>query len=116
MPKTTECTVKNFTLCTCVLLTTLALASPQHHDSGYPQPPAPADAGNTIETHATSPSAFPRTEPIQLQREAKELLDLSQSVQPDIASVTRGVLPKDTLNKLKRIEKLSKRLRSELSR
>jgi len=54
------------------------------------------------------------SDPLELQREAKELLELSQSLQPDMESVNRGILPKDTIEKLKRIEKLSKRLRGEL--
>jgi len=55
-----------------------------------------------------------KLDPIQLQREARELLELSQSLQPDIESVNRGVLPKDTLDKLKRIQKVAKHLRGEL--
>jgi hypothetical protein len=51
---------------------------------------------------------------LELQRQAKELLELSQSLQPDMESVNHGILPKDTIEKLKRIEKLSKRLRGEL--
>jgi hypothetical protein len=42
-------------------------------------------------------------------------MDLSQSVQPEIESLGRGLLPKGLIDKLKRIEKLSKRLRSEIS-
>ena len=55
-----------------------------------------------------------KLDPVQLQREARELLELSQSLQPDIESVNRGVLPKDTLDKLKRIQKVAKHLRGEL--
>jgi hypothetical protein len=36
-------------------------------------------------------------------------------LQPDIASLKRGLLSKDLLDKLKRIEKLSKHLRSEIA-
>lgn len=62
------------------------------------------------------PSAAPRTtsDPVQMQREAQELLELSQSLQADIESVNRGVLPKDTIDKLKRIQKLAKHLRGEI--
>lgn len=56
-----------------------------------------------------------RVDPAALQREAKELLELSQSVQPDIESLKRGLLSKDLVDKLKRIEKLSKRLRGEVA-
>ena len=51
----------------------------------------------------------------QLQREAKELLDLSQSVQSDIDAINKGLLPKDAAEKLKRIQKLAKRLRGEIA-
>ena len=56
------------------------------------------------------------SDPLELQREAKELLELSQSLQPDMESLNHGLLPKDTIDKLKRIEKLSKRLRGELAK
>jgi hypothetical protein len=54
------------------------------------------------------------TDPVQLQREAHEMLDLSQSVLHDLDSVSHGMLPKDLSDKLRRIEKLSKHLRSEV--
>ncbi|MGO9125125.1 MAG: hypothetical protein ACLP6G_09570 [Terriglobales bacterium] len=57
----------------------------------------------------------PRVDPAALQREAKELLELSQSLQHDVESLSRGLFPKDVTDKLKRIEKLSKRLRSEVA-
>jgi hypothetical protein len=105
--------MKSLTLCACLLLTTLAAA--QRHGSNYPHPPAPADAGNTVNSNPATVRPI-HIDSIELQREAKELLELSQSLQPDIANVNHGLLPKDTLDKLKRIEKLSKHLRSELSR
>ena len=57
----------------------------------------------------------PHVDPLALQREAKELLDLSQSLQPQIQALNRGLLSKDVLDKLKRIEKLSKQLRGEIA-
>lgn len=51
----------------------------------------------------------------QLQQEADELSALAQTIPADVKSVTQGVLSKDLLDKLKRIEKLSKHLRSEVS-
>jgi hypothetical protein len=51
-----------------------------------------------------------------LQREADELAGLASSVPPAVQNVRKGMLPKDLLERLKRIEKLSKHLRSELSR
>jgi hypothetical protein len=37
------------------------------------------------------------------------------TIPADIATVRKGIMPKDTIQKLKQIEKLSKRLRSELN-
>jgi hypothetical protein len=51
----------------------------------------------------------------ELQREADELSTLAQTIPADVRSTTQGLLSKDLLEKLKRIEKLSKRLRSQLS-
>ncbi len=51
----------------------------------------------------------------KLQLKAHELAALSQSIPPDIEKVAKGVLPKDLDGRLKRIEKLSKQLRKELS-
>jgi hypothetical protein len=85
------------------------------HGSGYPQPPAPAD--NSITPVAPSPSASPRirVDTLQMQRDARELMELSQSLQTDVASVAHGMIPKDTIEKLKRIEKLAKHLRGEIA-
>ena len=55
-----------------------------------------------------------KQDPAQLQREARELLELSQSLQLDIESVNRGLHPKDTIEKLKRIQRLAKHLRGEI--
>jgi hypothetical protein len=77
--------------------------------------------GNVPPAPSPDPSANPgaepkiKQEPAQLQREAQELLELSQSLQPDIDSLNHGLLPKDTIGKLKRIEKLSKHLRAEIA-
>jgi hypothetical protein len=81
--------------------------------TGFPHPPLPADTSIT-QAKPTHPAPV-RLDLVQLQRDAKELLALSQSLQPDIEYVNRGLLPKDTIEKLKRIEKLSKHLRSQLA-
>lgn len=65
----------------------------------------------------TDPIAQPKIklDPVQLQQEARELLELSESLQGDIESVSRGLHPKDTIEKLKRIQKLAKHLRGEVA-
>jgi len=50
------------------------------------------------------------------KRDAQELVDLSASVRTDIEHANQGLLSKDVVEKLKRVENLSKHLRSELMR
>jgi hypothetical protein len=92
-------------------------ANAQKNQFSSPPPPKPAESALAIPHFAVHVSEMPKPkiDVTQLQRDAKELLELSQSLQPDIDDVNRGILPKETLEKLKRIEKLSKRLRSQLA-
>jgi hypothetical protein len=50
-----------------------------------------------------------------VRTEADELSKLAQSLPQDIEQIARGKMPKDTAEKLKRIEKLSKQLRGQLN-
>jgi predicted Rossmann fold nucleotide-binding protein DprA/Smf involved in DNA uptake len=52
----------------------------------------------------------------QLRRDAQELARLAQLIPAEVHQVESGVLPKDLDGQLKRIEKLSKQLRREISR
>jgi hypothetical protein len=52
---------------------------------------------------------------IKLRAEADELARLAQSVPADIDQAAQGKFPSDVTDKLKHIEKLSKRLRGELA-
>lgn len=56
-----------------------------------------------------------KLDPVKLREEANELAKLADSMPSDVAQVLQGKLPKDTAEKLKRIEKLSKHLRGELN-
>ena len=51
----------------------------------------------------------------KVKSDADELVILSQSIHSGIDDVGKGMLPKDLIEKLKQIEKLSKRLRNELA-
>jgi len=51
----------------------------------------------------------------EVRHDAMELATLAQSLPSEIEQVTNGTLPKDLNQKLKRIEKLSKSLRSQIA-
>jgi len=52
---------------------------------------------------------------LAMERESKELSELAQSIPGDVDLIKKGLVPKDVIEKLKRIEKLSKHLRGEVA-
>lgn len=85
-------------------------AIPQSRNN-YPKRPEPLDS-STAEKGPTVRST--QIDPVRLQKEADDLARTAQTIPSDIANVRKGMLPKDVINKLKQIEKLSKHLRTEL--
>jgi hypothetical protein len=80
--------------------------------SRFPSPPPPMEPAPPPRAAKTR---VQRNDPLELQREARELSDLARTVPADIDNVNRGIISKDLGEKLKRIEKLSKQLRSEVT-
>src|SRR5690242_10818946 len=78
-----------------------------------PTPPEPKDP----QPRQTQPPKIStrRVDTAQIQKEADDLARMAQTIPADVASVRKGMLPKDVIEKLKQIEKLSKRLRTELN-
>ena len=52
---------------------------------------------------------------MQVLQDADDLARIAQTIPPDVAGIQKGLLPKDMIEKLKQIEKLSKQLRKQLS-
>ena len=69
-------------------------------EKNLPPPPTPQKA---------------RLDAAKLRQEADELARISQTIPADVSSLQLGMLPKDMIEKLKQIEKLSKHLRTQLS-
>jgi hypothetical protein len=91
------------------------LATAQVSPRGMPQsPPSPQTSTVVIPEPAQAPPGG-RIDLIGVQRDAAELARTAQSIPGDVESIQKGMLPKDVLQKLKQIERLSKRLRSELN-
>lgn len=61
------------------------------------------------------PPQAQKLDPAKLRDEADELAKLAQLIPQDMGQITQGKMPKDAINRLKRIEKISKQLRTELT-
>ena len=82
---------------------------------GRPIPPGIREADKQTNKPLDPPlSNTPRLDSAKLKQQADELALLSAEVPSDIATVSRGQIPKDLGDKLKRIEKLAKNLRNQL--
>jgi hypothetical protein len=81
---------------------------------GTPPPPPPLDPEHG-KAGPDEPKLQHRLDPAKLQQDANDLARTAQTIPSDIANIRQGTLPRDTIQKLKEIEKLSKRLRSELN-
>jgi hypothetical protein len=86
----------------------------QDYPKGMSPPPAPMNPDNRPKP-TESPTLSRHVDLRQLQQEADDLARTAQTIPSDVASVRQGVLPKDIVQKLKQIEKMSKHLRSELN-
>jgi hypothetical protein len=94
-----------------ILGSLIPLVAPQssHH---FPSPP---DSMDSDSKNQPPDNPTHRIDLVQAQKEANDLARTAQTIPSDIASVRQGMLPKDVIEKLKQIEKLSKHLRNELN-
>jgi hypothetical protein len=86
---------------------------------GRPIPPGIREADKLTNPAVVPPQVTAKrgpVDPAQLERDAKELASLAQLIPSQVQQVESGRLPKDLDGQLKRIEKLSKQLRREISR
>jgi hypothetical protein len=79
-----------------------------------PTPPESMN-GNDANAPQDSPNLQRRLDLAELQREADDLAKTAKTIPSDVASVRKGMMPKDVILKLKQIEKLSKQLRTKLN-
>jgi hypothetical protein len=87
--------------------------------AGHPIPPGVREADKLTNPAVVPPQVTakrPPVDPARLERDAKELVSLAQLIPSEVEQVEKGRLPKDLDVQLKRIEKLSKQLRREVSR
>jgi hypothetical protein len=91
--------------------TTLAVSQQGHLN----EPPGKLEIGkHPLVLEPATGQRPPQVDAAKLREEADELSKLAQSVPADVDQSMRGKLSREVPDKLKRIEKLSKHLRSEL--
>jgi len=87
-----------------------------YSQSGYPPGPPPLNGSHELRVTDNEMPVLPRViDPVRLQKDALALATAASSIPADIESIRKGMLPKEILQKLKQIEKLSKQLRNELN-
>lgn len=89
----------------------VSVSTPQTRNH-FPTPPEPLDPQAPNQTQS---KVSRRMDYEQLQKDADDLARTAQTIPSDVTDVRKGMLPKDVIEKLKQIEKLSKRLRTELN-
>ncbi len=101
-------------LCLWVLLLFPTATIPQ---GGHARPPgiATADAAANSPMEAPAKPGMKQMNVEQVNAETQELQKLANALPPQIDQVTKGQMPKDLPENLKRIERLAKHLRSEVS-
>jgi hypothetical protein len=66
--------------------------------------------------HVSPEDLRARAASVEIQRDANQLTDLCSSVAKDMEGVKQGTLSKDMIDRLRQLEKLSKRMREQLMR
>jgi hypothetical protein len=102
------------TVCNLGLLSTLPIWAQR------PTPPGLSQANQAViqgEKNVPPPiEQRPAQDLAKLKRDADELVALAQGIPAGVDQATKGVLQKDLGDRLKRIEKLAKELRGQISR
>jgi hypothetical protein len=91
---------------------------PATFGQSHPIPPGMREGENKINNQQTDPPLKPRrvtADPAKLKAEATELRELADGVPDAMDQVSKGILPKDLDENLKKIEKLAKQLHSQVN-
>lgn len=80
----------------------------------YPIPPKSADSEQSQPRPKSQTAKTPSRNPVELERMGRELAGLASTIPDDVQQFNKGLLPKEMTEKLKRIEKLAKQMRSEV--
>lgn len=95
----------------CFLLAIAALSTPSMGQRGHKNPTTVF----TDETHLP-PATYAKPDPQLMLQHANDLKQLSDTIPPDIENLSKGIISKDLNERLKKIEKLAKKLREDVER
>ena len=96
----------------CLMIGILPIAVPLASQNVNPMHPEEIH----VQKHPSPDDIRARVASLQFQKDAKELAELCDSIPGEMNGVNQGLVSKDLLEKLKRVEKLSKRVREQLTR
>jgi hypothetical protein len=74
----------------------------------------PTPMGRPIQWQHPLPEVSPEQHARAVKQDAQDLSEISSSIQDDLQKLQKGVLTKDLHDKLKKLEKLAKRLRQDV--
>ena len=97
-------------LCSLIVAMPLVTGLEGQRRRGMPAPPPPV----VPDQPAAETKTPARPDTFSMEREARELSALAASIPGDVEQLQKGLLPKDAVETLKRIEKLSKQLRGQI--
>ena len=95
----------------CLLLAIAVLSAPSLGQRGHKNPTTVF----TDETHLP-PATYAKPDPELMLQQANDLKQLSDAIPPDIENLGKGIIAKDLSERLKKIEKLAKKLREDVNR
>lgn len=102
-------------VCLCLALGLALLAAPQDRRLPIYQPERRMDAQVEAMTAPRPVVVTRRVDWAKCAGEAQELTRLAQAVQSEVSKAQQGLMAKDLPNNLKRLEKLAKQLRSDMT-
>ena len=95
----------------CLLLATAVLSAPSLGQRGHKNPPTVFTDENRL-----PPATYAKPDPELMLQQANDLKQLSEAIPADIENLSKGIISKDLGQRLKKIEKLAKKLREDVNR
>jgi hypothetical protein len=95
----------------CLLLAIAVLSAPSMGQHGHKNPTTVF----TDENHLP-PATYAKPDPDLMLQQANDLKQLGDTIPADVENLSKGIISKDLNQRLKKIEKLAKKLREDIQR